>query len=264
MVWLSRKRGTGTTSFNTRLFSLLTILMVFSFDIFVDCSGGKDKMTGFKTLLDGDTKSISALTNFINEFPLTHEQLNSPGRSDLIVNVNKSPLAVIEKKDTNLGLDFDGIGQDPIFPCAFFGDYNIFFVKSWTAPLSGLNLIQNVMNLDSKMKDVRFQLESELIDSANSMSWVSDHKSITNFVMIVCTSIVQLSYLISRLNSTPHISEEISTKIRSTVQAHLKSLSDFCAQIKKHSGKFGITFIENSEISDEDILQNIESSYEKI
>ena len=248
MVWLSRKRGTGTTSFNTRLFSLLTILMVFSFDIFVDCSGGKDKITGFKTLLDGDTKSISALTNFINEFPLTHEQLNSPGRSDLIVNVNKSPLAVIEKKDTNLGLDFDGIGQDPIFPCAFFGDYNIFFVKSWTAPLSGLNLIQNVMNLDSKMKDVRFQLESELIDSANSMSWVSDHKSITNFVMIVCTSIVQLSYLISRLNSTPHISEEISTKIRSTVQAHLKSLSDFCAQIKKHSGKFGITFIENSEI----------------
>ena len=223
------------------LVGLLTVLIAFSFEM-VACSKARKK----KEASPSPSKVSSTKTV---ENPLLSLDLSSKsGIADITVKACKSPLKVSDKNTKFLGLDFDGIGKDSTFPCSMFGEKTIYFDENWTAPLTGCDRIKNLMNLEGKMKEIRAHMLEALIDHAGSLSWVSDAKTVGNYVMVVNTSISQLAYLISRLKSTLDAKEDFIKRIRKMTVDHLKALASFSFDIMEHSGRFGLTHLDDATL----------------
>ena len=163
--------------------------------------------------------------------------------NDFTFNFGRSPMKVIDTDTKYLALNFDDLSKDSSFSSKIFypKSESIYIDESWKVPLHKVEDMKNLMNLESKFIDIRASLKEELIDHAASLSWVSDGSRIVNYILVVSTSISQLSYLISRLSFTTCQPKTIK-KIRLLVSDHLKVLADFCDDLLSYSGRVGMTF----------------------
>jgi hypothetical protein len=167
------------------------------------------------------------------------------------------PLMVLDTDTKHLSLDFDNIFSDETFPSKLFlpAAESIYNPLSWQVPLKEATNAGSLMNLESKMKQVRVELASELIDSGATFSWISDSEAILSYITVVSVSISQLGYLVSRMEATSNFDSETREFIFGCVRDHLQAVYDFTSHLLAYSGPVGLLFESGKVFSPEKYIE---------